>query len=799
MRNFCLSAKAAFATSIFALATVILPVALAQSSQPHSPSSQKSPKSPGNSDQAELSKRILAAENIRSSGNLDAIALANKRLIASALRAMGRLRLQESSPAQAVELYSASLEFENTPEIHSQLARSSVLAGQDDDAIREAQKALATDANDAGAYLTLGRAFSDKQEFTKAADALSHAERIQPSIETLYSLAICWLSTNNAQGRPRADAVFARMREMAGDSGSLHVLMGRAYRDAHMMPDAVREFKRAIELDTTTPHAHYFLGLAYLSLNEWNWTPEAQTEIEKEVQYHPQDFLANYMLGFLASSRRQYAIADKYLRTAAALNSTWPEPYLYMGLDAFAQGDDKSAEQLLRKAVDLTGKDESRANYQIRRAYVDLGRILAKQGREQESDIFVAKARELENKTMVDSQQRTTAMLISEGGNTGNMAAVMPLDKKQENQAAPISKSSAGTAAHVETAAIDSANLTADQRATAKKEEDILRPILGQSYSDLATTQALHHDYAAALAHYQSAEQWDPDIPDLEKNLGQAAFKAENYSEAIHGLSLAVKQKPDAVALRAMLGMAYFQMQRYGDAATTFYPLGDAGMHDSKVGYAWAASLAKTGDLKDASQLLAIYQTGQLSNDGLLLVGQLWIEIGDYDRATSTLRQILASDPTYSRVHYNIALADIRAGKWTDARTELNAELAVLPDDPDAMYDLGYVDMQESKNDDALKLFEQVIAKHPDYANAQYQIGKILFDRGQMQGAVPHLESAARLSPDKDYMHYQLQKAYRGIGRTADADRELAIYQQLETKSRAQARDQIYQTLQQKP
>ncbi len=390
-------------------------------------------------------------------------------------------------------------------------------------------------------------------------------------------------------------------------------------------------------------------------------------------------------------------------------------------------------------------------------------------------------------------------MLISEGGNTGNMAGMMPLDKKQENQAAPISKGNADATAHVDTSVIDTANLTASQRATAKKEEDLLRPILGQSYSDLATTEAIQHDYTAALTHYEAAEQWDPDIPDLEKNQGQAAYQAGNYPEAIRGLSVAVKQTPNAMPLHAMLGMAYFEAQKYGDAATAFYPLGEAGMHDSKVGYAWAASLAKAGDLKDASQVLAIYQTGPLTNDGILVVGQLWTEIGDYDRATATYRRILASDPSFPKVHYNIAMADIRAGNWSDARTELNTELAGAPGDPDAMFELGIVDMRESKNDDAMNLFEQVIAKRPDNAEAQYQMGKLLFDHDQLPGAVSHLEAAARLSPDKGYMHYQLQKAYRGIGRTADADRELAIYQQLETKARAQARDQVYQQLQQKP
>lgn len=778
---------------MLALAIVIIPTAHAQSLRQHRQISQRSGQSPETPDQIELHNRIIASENVRSSGDSAAIALASKQLIAAALRAMARLRFLEGGPAQSAQLYRASLQFEDLSATHAALAKSSLIAGQSDDAVAEAQKALSTDPDNAQVYLTLGRAFSNKQEYAKAADALSHAERLQPSVEVLYSLAICWLSTGDAPGKKQAGVVFNQMKEMAGDSGSLHVLMGRAYRDASMMPEAVQEFKRAIEVDTTTPHAHYFLGLAYLALNDWKPIPQVRSELEKEIQYHPQDYLANYMLGFIASADHQYADADKYMKIAVTLNPAWPDPYLYMGLDAFAQGDNTSAESLLRKAVELTGNDEARSNYQIRRAYVDLGRILAREGREQESDYFVAKARDLENKVMAATQQQTTALLISEGAKTGDMAALVPLDKKQENEAAPVSSANVGASA------LSSANLTADQRATADKEEGMLRPILGQSYSDLATSEAIQHDFETAVVHYKAAEQWDTDIPDLEKNLGQAAFKAENYSEAIHGLSQAVKENPNGMALRAMLGMAYFETQKYGDAATAFYPLGEEGMHDSTVGYAWAASLVKTGDLKDASQVLAAYQAGQLSNDGLLLVGQLWTEIGDYDRARAAFHQVLASDPSFPKAHYNIALADIHANQWNDARTELNAELAISPDDPDSMYDLGFIDMQESKNDDAMKVFEQIVAKHHDYANAQYQIGKILSDEGQFQAALPHLEAAARVSPDKDYMHYQLQKAYRDAGRTADADRELAVYQQIKARSRADSQALVNQQLQQKP
>ncbi len=71
---------------------------------------------------------------------------------------------------------------------------------------------------------------------------------------------------------------------------------------------------------------------------------------------------------------------------------------------------------MLRKAVSLTGTDEARSNYQIRRAYVDLGRILSASGRKAEAETFLAKARELQNKTMEESQQRIASIAQAGGG-----------------------------------------------------------------------------------------------------------------------------------------------------------------------------------------------------------------------------------------------------------------------------------------------------------------------------------------------------------------------------------------------
>jgi len=321
----------------------------------------------------------------------------------------------------------------------------------------------------------------------------------------------------------------------------------------------------------------------------------------------------------------------------------------------------------------------------------------------------------------------------------------------------------------------------------------MLRSVLALAFNDLATSQVMQGGYSLALSNYQQAEQWDRTLPDLEKNLGQCAFRAKNYAEAARGLSLALAHNDGSPALRAMLGVSYFATDQFVQAAQTFAPLGERAMEDSETGYPWAASLTHIGDMKKATEVLSAFESQPRPNDTLLLVGQLWTEIGDYARAIATLQRALASDPSLLKAHFYEGLAYIRWEHWPEAAKEFQAELILDPGDPHAQYHLGFVYLEQSKTDDAAALFLKVIAEHPDHANAQYELGKILLDRGQTADAAGHLEAAARLSPQTDYMHYQLQAAYRKMGRDADADRELEIYKGLKTKSRERVADQLKQ------
>ena len=756
---------------------------LCPSTQAQSSASAHTPQNPAqvhnSPPQSELQKRIAAAQSARESGDPTAVDMANRQVIADALRELAQLRLIERAYPQAAELYRRSLEFEDVPEARLDLAIADIQFSQSDDAIAESAKVVSLEPNNVRALNLNGMAWEQKGEYSKAAEAFARSARIKPDIETLYSLATCLLESKTPSAREKSTKVFEQMVRVAGDGGSLHVLFGRAYRDAGDMPAAIREFQRALALDPRTPHANYFLALARFAMNEWKPTPEIRAGFQKELELYPHDYLANYMIGFIASGERQYDVSNQYLKKAADINPDWPEPWLYMGLNAYAQNNFERAEEMFRKTIELTGQDESRSNFQIRRAYIDLGRILVNSGRAKEAETYLAKARALQNKVFEASQQNMAEMVAA--GGAGSPAAIVPLSSKSE---ASLLGGQINPFERVNTSLIAKAGLSEEQRSAATAQEDGLRSALALGFNDLATSEAVRKDYSAALGHYQEAERWDAKIPGLEKNLGLAAFRSSNYPEAIRGLSQALAKQPTDNPVRAMLGMAYFGANRFDDAAKAFSPLGVQGMHDPAVGYAWAASLMHANDLKTAGKVLSEFEKDERSNDSLLLIGQLWIEIGDYGRAVSTFHRALQSDPSLRQAHYFAGQADIRWEHWSEAADEFQAELQLEPNNPDAKYNLGFVYLQQSNVESAVALFQDVVSTDPNHANAQYQLGKIMLDRGQLPDAIEHLEAAERLSPQTDYIHYQLQAAYRKQSRIADADRELALYKDLKSKQR---------------
>ena len=726
--------------------------------------------------QVELDKRLAASKAALQSGDPKLVSAAAEKVIAFGLQQIAELRMVEGAFAQAVGLYQQSINFEEVPSKHLRLSVAYLQLKKPDEALGEAEKVLFSDPNNAIAWRLEGSAWMQQKQYDKAAETLAHSLKLRGDTETAYNLAICFLA---AKKKDKAQLVFQDIAKNLGDTGNVHLMFGRAYREQEYPDDAEREFRRAIAVDPKEPHAHYFLGLLLLMRNEWVPTLEVRDLFQKELGLNSRDYLANYLLGMFASGEKRYGESDRYLTIAAEGFPDWPEPPLYMGLNAYGRQDYAKAEALIRNAIQITGSDESRSDYDIRRGYIALGRIELASGRREAAEADFAKSRQLLDTALKASQQNVSRILASEGTTPG-MGAVVPLLEKKQEQQAILDVSFAKASDEFD---LSKAKLTNQEKQEAEQEEKYLRTILGSSFNDLGTSEARTGEFASAFEHFRQAIEWQADTPGANRNLGVAAFKIENYKAAIPSLSKQLETDPKDSSARQMLGIAYFSSHAYHEAASTFASLTDAQASSIGIAYPWAASLAEIGETQKSAAILNVLETRQLPPDMLLLVGQTWSQIGDYARAIDDFHRALSINPSIAKAHYNAGLARIYQGRPADAQAEFENELKLAPDDNDSKYNMAYAYLLQSERDKAIELLRALVASDPDHADAQYQLGKILLEEGKIEDATRHLEQAERAAPEKDYVHYQLQAAYRKAARLQDADRELALYKQAKAKT----------------
>src|ERR1019366_7133416 len=705
---------------IAALVTLALGVAAAEvpgagqtRSATHKRSSTKKPDDSAPPALVELQKRVAAVQAARNSGDPHAITEASRALIALGLRQVAHLRLVEDAFPAAIDLYKRSLDFEDSPSTRVDLAIADLRAKKLDDSITEVRTAILADSTDARAWRVQGMVYMSKGQYGPAADSLQRSIALRDDLEAAYSLGICFLAGHDKE---KAAAVFRKMDEEAADRGAMHVLMARAYRDGGYLDDAVRELKFALQLNPKTSHAHYLLGLVYLLQEEWAPKPKIREQFLLELRLNPRDFLSNYLLGAMESNEKNFAESDRYLKTATEIQPNWSEPWLYLGLNANNQGDPKQAEIYLRNAITQNGSDDSRSNYLIRKAYFAMGRILSQSDRKDEARVYLQKARELEERVQAESV--TNGPTGGMGGT--NEAYIATPDLKNAEDRTALDPGGHDPAAELDAAALSLSDLTEEEKRAALVEETRMRAVLGASFNDLATSEAMRQQYALALDHYQEAERWEPESPGLMRNLGVTAMKAGKYSEAVRALSQVLSADPKDDAARAMLGMSYYMTDQYKEAAQTISPLGDTALKDHGLGYAWADSLAKQQDLQQAGEVLDKLGRTPLSTGALMLVAQSWEEIGNHLRAVATYHKVLEAAPLQPKAHYYAGVAYIRADRPADAATEFQAELALTPDDADAKYNLGFAYLQQSRREEATSLFMEVVTAHPEHADAQY-------------------------------------------------------------------------------
>ena len=733
-------------------------------------------------DQQQLQQLLDEQHSVIQNGDSDAVIAATQRLVATALQQIANLRLLQGEQAQAVDLYRQALTFKSSDIGHVDLAVALFRAHQNVAAMSEVEQVLAKDGGNARAWQLKSSLQMAAEDYRGAVISLSRALDLQSDVNAQYALGFSLLKIHEKQ---KADKVFQQMLESYGDKAIWHVIFGGAYRDTEYPDDAIVEFKKAAAMDPKVGHSLFFLGLTYLQENFWAPDANSVASFQKALLIEPRNYLVNFYLGALESTQKQFAESNAHLHVAAAIEPRSPEIWLYLGLNAYAQQKFADAKMYLHKAVETTGSDEARNNYQIRRAYYILGRIAIQEGDREQGDKLLARVKKLQQKTLANSAGTISATMQEEG-----MQSAPGVVPEMPKSAAPSSMDSPqlpGEAAFgnapPDKQTVTNAVSGPEQRAMEEREKK-LREILASSFNDLGTAAARQHNYADALADFHEAEHWDAATPGLQRNLGIAAFKANDAAESAKVLLKVVKMDPSDQKSRLMLAMSFFSLGRFAEAASQFAPVSTLAMADPRAAYAWAFSLARTGQPQQTNNIADQLVLEDLPADVLSLVCHLYTDVENYEHSISCFRKAYQEDPHLQHAHYEVGSALIHLDRPQEAVPELEQELEISPADPDVEYYLGYALLQTSRKKDAEKLFADVVNKRPNDSQAQYQLGKLLLEQGRTEEAIQHLEIAERNDPNVDYVHYQLQIAYRKTGRHDDAEREVKLYREIKDHHR---------------
>lgn len=132
-----------------------------------------------------------------------------------------------------------------------------------------------------------------------------------------------------------------------------HNSRGIELADRGWLDEAVKEFRRAIELDPNSAHAHDNLATVYAEQKKYR---EALDEYLLALRLEPESATAHYNLAcFLSAHALQFAVAE--YREAIELEPDYPDAHLNLGLTLADADRAEEAMEELKRAVELDAAD----------------------------------------------------------------------------------------------------------------------------------------------------------------------------------------------------------------------------------------------------------------------------------------------------------------------------------------------------------------------------------------------------------------------------------------------------------
>jgi tetratricopeptide (TPR) repeat protein len=287
---------------------------------------------------------------------------------------------------------------------------------------------------------------------------------------------------------------------------------------------------------------------------------------------------------------------------------------------------------------------------------------------------------------------------------------------------------------------------------------------------------------AEGLAQLQQMAVADPGMKGLSHELGIAYYKGGDYVKAIDAFQKAVQEDPEDKEATQLLGLSNYLAGRPADAIPLlervqgWYPRANV-----DASYILGVAYIQTKDYPKARVAFArMFDVAPDSAAAYLFTARVLLRQEFDPIAEEYAKKAIELDPKLPLAHFFLGELHLYKSRIPEAVADFQAELGLNPGHAATYYKLADAYSHIQKFDDAERLLQRSIWLDSTSTGPYILLGKVLEKKGEAELAVRALQHALSMDPNNTVAHHLLGQAYQDMGKTADAERERKLAQQLQ-------------------
>jgi len=265
-----------------------------------------------------------------------------------------------------------------------------------------------------------------------------------------------------------------------------------------------------------------------------------------------------------------------------------------------------------------------------------------------------------------------------------------------------------------------------------------------------------------------------------EHQTALAAYKQHKLPEAVAHFTAALKtEKPGSAEYEEsvqLLGQSLFLQSKYADAIPWLEKTTASPEVAFMLGNAYIFTQQTDKAVKAFAQL---YQVKPDSAAAHLIAARLFLHHDVDAEAAKQAKLALQADPRIPEAHFLLGEVAIGHAEIDQAIAELTKEIELNPSYAMAYYRLGDAFTRRDLWDQAMAPLERSVWLNPNYSAPFILLGKGYLKKKEFANAEGVLRHALKLDPQNLSAHYLLGQTLMQLGRTEDAQKELARWKEL--------------------